>query len=149
MDQRMWEGFHIFKIRMVNALILTFLKWKKVIPYTYWCIEHWPWSFIISTGRRKYGSSSLLCQQNIISSWMQLHDSIMGMVGNDQCSNKFYHYLFGGNFTLFTDHSSIKYLVKKPIPEGHICRWINLFQEFSFERIVNPRRYNHGLNQLS
>ena len=49
---------------------------------------------------------------------------------------KFRHYLLGSHFKLFTDHSALKYLVNKPVLEGIICRWILLFQEFSFEVII-------------
>jgi hypothetical protein len=62
---------------------------------------------------------------------------------------KFKHYLLGSHFKLFTDHSALKYLVNKPVFEGRICRWLLLFQEFSFEVIVKPEKCNVGPNQLS
>lgn len=34
----------------------------------------------------------------------------------------FYHYLLGGHFKMYTDHSALKYLVNKPMFGGHICR---------------------------
>jgi hypothetical protein len=61
----------------------------------------------------------------------------------------FRHYLLGSHFKLFTDHSTLKYLVNKPVHEGRICRWILLFQDFLFEVIVKPRRCNVGQNHLS
>jgi len=62
---------------------------------------------------------------------------------------KFRHYLLGSHFKFFTDHSALKYLVNKPILEGRICRWLLLFQEFSFEVIFKPRRCNVGIDHLS
>jgi len=41
--------------------------------------------------------------------------------------HKFCHYLLGGHFKMFTDHSMFEYLVKKPVLGGRICRWILLF----------------------
>jgi hypothetical protein len=41
---------------------------------------------------------------------------------------KFLHYLLGGHFKMFTDHSVLKYLVNKPVLGGRICRWLLLFQ---------------------
>jgi hypothetical protein len=35
---------------------------------------------------------------------------------------KFRHYLSGGHFNMFTDHSALKYLVKKLVLGGRICR---------------------------
>jgi hypothetical protein len=52
---------------------------------------------------------------------------------------KFRHYLLGSHFKFFTDHSTLKYLVNKPVLEGRICIWLLLFQEFSFEVIIKPR----------
>jgi hypothetical protein len=49
---------------------------------------------------------------------------------------KFRHYLLGSHFKFFTDHSTLKYLVNKLVLEGRICRWLLLFQEFSFEVII-------------
>ena len=63
--------------------------------------------------------------------------------------HKFRHYLLGGNFKMYTDHSALKYLVNKLVLGGKICRWILLFQEFDFEVIVKPGRLNVGLDHLS
>jgi hypothetical protein len=40
---------------------------------------------------------------------------------------KFRHYLMGGHFKMFTDHSALKYLVNKIVLGGRICRWLLLF----------------------
>lgn len=40
---------------------------------------------------------------------------------------KFRHYLVGGPFKLFIDHSELKYLVNKTIIQGRICRPLLLF----------------------
>ena len=63
--------------------------------------------------------------------------------------HKFHHYLLGGHFKMFTDHSALNYLVNKPVLWGKICRWLLLFQEFDFEIIVKPGRLNAGPNHLS
>jgi hypothetical protein len=63
--------------------------------------------------------------------------------------HKFRHYLLGSHFKFFTDHSTLKYLVNKPVLEGRICRWLLLFQEFSFEVIIRPGRCNVGPDHLS
>jgi hypothetical protein len=63
--------------------------------------------------------------------------------------HKFCHYLLGGHFKMFTDHSALQYLVKKLVLGGIICRWILLFQEYDFEIIVKPGRMNKGHDHLS
>ena len=62
---------------------------------------------------------------------------------------KFRHYLLGGHFKMFTDHSALQYLVNKPMLGGNIYRWLLLFQEFNFEIIVKPGRLNVGPDHLS
>ena len=51
---------------------------------------------------------------------------------------KFMNYLVGAHFSMFIDHSTLKYLVNKLVLEGKICRWLLLFQEYDFEIIVKP-----------
>jgi hypothetical protein len=63
--------------------------------------------------------------------------------------HKFRHYLLGKHFKMFTYHSSLKYLVNKPMLGGRICRWSLLFKEFDFEVIVKTGKLNVGPNHLS
>jgi hypothetical protein len=62
---------------------------------------------------------------------------------------KFCHYLLGGHFKMFIDHSVLKYLVNKPVLGGRICICLLVFQEYDFEIIVKPGRMNKGLDHLS
>jgi hypothetical protein len=62
---------------------------------------------------------------------------------------KFRNYLLGQHFKMFTDHSTLKYLVNEPVLGGRICRWLLLFQEFDFEVFVKPGRLNVGPYYLS
>jgi len=62
---------------------------------------------------------------------------------------KFRHYLLGAPFKMFTNHSTLKYLVNKPVLGGRIYRWLLLFQEYDFEIIVKPGRLNAEPDHLS
>jgi hypothetical protein len=61
----------------------------------------------------------------------------------------FRHYLLGGHFKMFIDHSALKYLVNKLVLGGRICRWILLFLEYDFEIVVKPERMNKGPGHFS
>ena len=50
---------------------------------------------------------------------------------------------------MYTDNSTLKYLVNKPVLGGKICQWLLLFQEFDFEVIVKPGRLNVRPDHLS
>jgi hypothetical protein len=62
---------------------------------------------------------------------------------------KFHHYLLGRKFQMFTDHSTLKYLVKKTVLGGRICKWLLLFQEYDFKIMVKLGRMNKGPDHLS
>jgi len=63
--------------------------------------------------------------------------------------HKFRHYLLGSHFKMFTDHSTLKYLVNKLALGGKICSWLLLFQEYDFEVVVKLERLNVGLDHIS
>ena len=62
---------------------------------------------------------------------------------------KLRHYLLGGHFKMFTDHSALEYLVNKHVLGGKICRWMLCFQEFEFEIVVKLGQLNVGPDHLS
>ena len=62
---------------------------------------------------------------------------------------KFKHYLLGGHFKMFINHSTFQYLINNLVLGGKIYQWMLLFQEFDFEIIVKPRWLNVGLDHLS
>jgi len=62
---------------------------------------------------------------------------------------KYRHYLLGGHFKMFTDHSSLNYLVNKPMLGGRVRRWLLLFQDYDLEIIVKLGILNAGLDHLS
>ena len=61
----------------------------------------------------------------------------------------FLHYLLGRHFKMFTDHSTLQYLVNKPVLGGKIRRWLLLFKEFDLEIVVKLGRLNAGSNHMS
>eukprot|EP00253_Pinus_taeda_P012698 PITA_12698 len=63
--------------------------------------------------------------------------------------NKFRHYITGYLVILYTDHSTIKYLAKKPITNGRITRWLILLQEFDITIKDRPGKENPVADFLS
>ena len=45
--------------------------------------------------------------------------------------NKFRHYITGYEVFVHKDHSSIRYLMNKPITHGRVIGWLLLLQEFN------------------
>jgi len=57
---------------------------------------------------------------------------------------KFKHYLLGSHLKMYTDHSTLRYLVKKLVLGGIIYILLLLFQEYDFKVIVKPGKLNAG-----
>ena len=56
--------------------------------------------------------------------------------------NKLRHYITGYQVFIHTDHSTIKYLMNKPMTNGRITRWLLLLQEFNITIQDRPGKEN-------
>jgi hypothetical protein len=56
--------------------------------------------------------------------------------------NKFRHYITGYSTLVHTDHSTIKYLMNKPITNARVTRWLLLLQEFDITIVDRPGKEN-------
>jgi len=63
--------------------------------------------------------------------------------------NLFRPYLLGKHFTIITDHSALRGLLKTPNPTGIIARWITVISEYDFEIKYRPGRVNESADFLS
>jgi hypothetical protein len=63
--------------------------------------------------------------------------------------NKFRHYITGYEVFIHTDHSTIRYLMNKPITNGRITRWLLLLQEFNITIVDRPGKENQVADFLS
>ena len=63
--------------------------------------------------------------------------------------NKFRHYITGYEFFVHTYHSTIRYIMNKPITHGRITRWLLLLQEFNIIFIDQLGKENQVAEFLS
>lgn len=63
--------------------------------------------------------------------------------------NKFRHYIIGYEVFIHTDHSTIRYLMNKPITNGRITRLFLLMQEFNITVLDRLGKENQVENFLS
>ena len=56
--------------------------------------------------------------------------------------NKLCHYIIGYKFFVHADHSSIRFLMNKPITNGRVTQWLLLLQEFNITVIDRPGKEN-------
>jgi len=63
--------------------------------------------------------------------------------------NKFRHYITGYTTFVHTDHSAIKYLMKKSVTNARVTRWLLLLQEFDITIVDRPGKENVVADFLS
>ena len=63
--------------------------------------------------------------------------------------NKFRHYITDYETFAHADHSTIRYLMNKPITNGRVTIWLLLLQEFNITVLYNPRKQNIVADFLS
>jgi hypothetical protein len=63
--------------------------------------------------------------------------------------NKFRHYITSYSTLVHTDHSAIKYLMKKPITNARVTRWLLLLQEFDITIVDRLGKENVVVDFLS
>jgi hypothetical protein len=56
--------------------------------------------------------------------------------------NKFRHYITGYQDFVHTDHSTIKLLMKKPVTNPRVTKWLLLLQDFNINIIDRPGKDN-------
>jgi hypothetical protein len=52
--------------------------------------------------------------------------------------DKFHHYFTSYELFFHTNHSAIRFLMKKPITNGQVTRWLLLLQEFNIIVLDQP-----------
>jgi hypothetical protein len=143
------QSFDTLKQKMVIATILVFLDWSK--------------EFHVHVDAYSISLGAVLAQpgEGDIDNPLQFPSRKLSTDEIDYTTTereglamvyelqKLCHYLLGGHFKMFTDHSALKYLVNKIVLGGKICRWLLLFQEYDFEIIVKLGRMNKGPDHLS
>ena len=61
----------------------------------------------------------------------------------------FRQYLLGRAFTLWTDHSSLRWLTRFKEPEGQLARWLEKLAEYNFPVVHRPGRPHQNVDALS
>jgi len=61
----------------------------------------------------------------------------------------FQPYLLGHQFSLRTDHGSLKWLQNFKEPEGQLARWVEQLQEYNFEIVHRPGRRHTNADAMS
>ena len=64
-------------------------------------------------------------------------------------SKHFKHYLYGRQFLLRTDHSSLRWLMRFKNPDGQLARWLEVLSEYDMKIEHRPGRQHQNADALS
>ncbi len=66
----------------------------------------------------------------------------------DACK-RFHHYLGSRHFTLYTDHHSLRTVMKWKDPPGRIARWVMTLQQYTFTAVYRAGKLNLNADAIS
>jgi hypothetical protein len=143
------QSFDMLKQKMVTVPILVFPDWSKEFHVHVDESSIALGAVLAQTGEGEIDHPLYFASKNLSTIEINYITTKREGLAMVYALKKLHHYLLGGHFKMFTDHSTLKYLVNKTVLGGRICRWIMLFQEYDFEIIVNLGRMNKGPDHFS
>ena len=142
------EAFEELKRRLVTPPILAY--------------PDFPHEFILHTDASATALGAVLCQlkggqENVIAYWSRqltkpernystIEREALAVVA---AIKEFYPYLYGFNFTLFTDHNPLTALKEMKDVGGRIARWMLFLQQFTFCIKYKPGKVHGDADALS
>jgi hypothetical protein len=121
------QNFDTLKQKMITTPILVFPDWSKEFHVHVNASSIALGEFLSQPCAEDIDHPIAFARRNISTSEMNYTTIEREGLAMVYALQKFRHYLLGGHFKMFTDHSTLKYLVNKPVLGGRICRWILLF----------------------
>jgi hypothetical protein len=121
------QRFNTLKQKMVTAPILFFPDWSKEFHVH---VNASSISLGVVLAKPREGNiDHLLAFSSRKLSTIEINCTIVEREGLAMvyALQKFFHYMLGGHFKMFIDHSAMKYLVNKLVLGGIICRWLLQF----------------------
>jgi hypothetical protein len=114
------ETFNTLKEKLVIAPILIFPDWSKLFHVHVDALSIAPGTILSQPGEGNTNHLVYFSSQNLADVERNHTTTEHEGLAMVYALQKFCHYLLGSIFKFFTDHSSLKYLVKKIVLVGHI-----------------------------
>ncbi len=121
------ESLDILKEKMVTAPILVFPDWSKEFHVHVDASSISLGIVLAQSGKGNIDHPIAFVGRKLSTIEKNYNTTKMEGLAMVYALQKFRHYLLGSHFKMFTDHSTLKYLVNKPVLGGRICRWLILF----------------------
>jgi hypothetical protein len=122
------QGLDTLKEKMVTTPILVFLNWEKTFHVHVDASTISPGAILAQLGAGDLNHPIEFASRKLSDSEQNYNTREREGTEMVYALQNFKHYLLGKHYKMFTYHSSLKYLVNKPMLGGRICRWLLLFQ---------------------
>jgi hypothetical protein len=120
------HGLDTLKEKMVTAPILVFPDWEKTFHVHVDASAIALGAILAQPGAGDLDHPIAFASRKLSESEQNYNTTEREGLAMVYALQKFRHYLLGKHFKMFTDHSTLKYLVNKPVLGGRICRWLLL-----------------------
>lgn len=147
-DDNCQEAFETLKYELTHSVVLAYPDFSK--------------PFILDTDASDVGIGAVLSQnidgvEKVVAYYSTTHTpqeknysvtrkELLAIV---KAVKHFKHYLYGCQFTLRTDHGSLRWLYNFKQPEGQVARWIEFLEGFRFKIVHRPGRLHNNADALS
>jgi hypothetical protein len=112
------KSFDTLKQKMVTAPILVFLDWNKVFHVHVDASSIALGVVLAQSGTGDIDHPLAFASRKLSIAEVNYTTTEREGLAMVYALQKFRHYLLGGHFKMFTDHSALKYLVNKPVLGG-------------------------------
>ncbi|XP_062100113.1 uncharacterized protein LOC133805989 [Humulus lupulus] len=128
-DESCLKAFEDLKSTLVSAPIIVALDWDW--PFELMCdASDFTVGVVIRQGRNKVFHSIYYASPNLTGAQLNYIVTEKELLSIVIAFDKFSSYLVGTNVIVYTDHSAIKYLIKKKDVKPLLIRWVLFLQEF-------------------
>ncbi len=147
-DQPCMDSFNLLKEKLTTTLVIQQPDWT--LPFELMCNASDKAVGVVLGQRRgkephvtQYASKMLDdAQQNYTTTEKEFFSVVFAL-------EKSRSYIVGTKVIIFTDHASLKYLMKKHEAKPRLIRWVLLLQEFDYEFRDKPGKENLVADHLS
>ncbi|KAK9046175.1 hypothetical protein V6N11_052074 [Hibiscus sabdariffa] len=142
------KAFNLIKQKLVSAPIVEPPDWT--LPFELMCdASDYAVSAVLGQRKGKFFHPIYYASKTLNDAQVNYTTTEKEMLAVIFAFDKFRSYLIGAKVTVYTDHSTIKYLISKKDAKPRLIRWILLLQEFDVEIIDRKGTENQVVDHFS
>ncbi|KAJ8899455.1 hypothetical protein K2173_018429 [Erythroxylum novogranatense] len=147
-DENCILAFQVLKEKLVSSPIIVAPDWSH--PFELMCdASDYAVGAVLGQRYNKVFHSIYYASKNLNDAQLNYTTTEKELLAVVYAFEKFRSYLVGTKVKVFTDHSTIKYLIEKKDVKPRLIRWVLLLQEFDLEIVDRKGTENQVADHLS